>query len=131
VRQRILAILGLVLPWPVAGVAEDLVPLHHDLAARTFDAACASCHYRGAERAPFGSRGPPAEDSPDELVQYIMFGVAREVDEGGMPAFGPGLTDADVTRLVIWLRSTAKPDDPWSDVAARVAQMRTIDARED
>lgn len=116
---------------PVAAQQADLTPLHPDLAARMFDAACASCHYRGADKSPFGSRGPLADGSPDELAQYILFGKAPEDDEGGMPAFGPVLTDADVTRLVIWLRSTSKPDDPWTDVPASVTRMRANGERED
>lgn len=96
-----------------------------------FDAACASCHYRGAGKAPFGSRGPMADDSPDELAQYILFGKAPEDDEGGMPAFGPVLTDADVVRMVTWLRATSKPEAPWTDVPASVARMRATGERED
>lgn len=109
----------------------DITPLPDDIGATNFLAACASCHYRGAGRPPFGTRGPDADGSPDELAQYILFGAAREDDEGGMPAFGPVLTDADVTRLILWLRSTAKPEDPWPDVAARVAAMRATGRRED
>ncbi|MCB6180146.1 cytochrome c [Rhodobacter sp. Har01] len=130
-RHRILAGLGLVLLCPLSVGAQDLVPLHHDLAARTFAAACASCHYRGADKTPFGTRGPLADGNPDEVTQSILFGAAPEDDEGGMPAFGPVLTDADVTRLVIWLRSTSKPDDPWPDVEASVVQMRATGSRED
>jgi len=130
-RYRILAGLVLLLLCPVAAGARDLTPLRHDLAARTFDAACASCHYRGADRTPFGTRGPLADSSPDELAQYILFGAAPEDDEGGMPAFGPVLTDADVTRMVIWLRGTSKPKAPWPNVAASVARMRATGRRED
>jgi len=112
-RHRIPAGLGPVLLCPLAVRAQDLVPLHHDLAARTFDAACASCHDRGADKTPYGTRGPLADGNPDELAQYILFGAALEDDEGGMPVFAQVLTDADMTRLVIWLRSTSKPDAPW------------------
>lgn len=116
---------------PVAAQQSDITPLHPDLAARTFDAACASCHYRGADKLPFGTRGPPAARSPDELAQYILFGKAPEYDEAGMPAFGPVLSDADVARLVTWLRATSKPDAPWPDVPASVARMRATGTRED
>jgi mono/diheme cytochrome c family protein len=111
--------------------AADITPLRHDLPQRTFEAACSACHYRGAGKTPFGTRGPPSESSPDELTQYILFGKAPEDDEGGMPAFGPVLTDADVARLVTWLRSTAKPDAPWADVTASVTRMRATGGRED
>lgn len=130
-RTRIMAGLGLLLLAPVAAGAQDLVPLRHDLAARVFDAACASCHYRGADRTPFGSRGPLADGSPDELAQYILFGAESDDGEGGMPAFAPVLTDADVTRLVIWLRGTSKPKAPWPNVATSVARMRATGRRDD
>jgi nicotinate dehydrogenase subunit B len=132
-RQRNLSVLAtaLALAGPVLAQDGALTPLRHDLGQRSFDAACSACHYRGAGKAPFGSRGPLADSSPDELTQYILFGKAPEYDEAGMPAFGSALTDADVTRLVDWLRSTAKPDAPWADVAASVATMRATGQRED
>lgn len=102
-----------------------------DLGARSYDAACSACHYRGAGKTPFGNRGPVADDSPDGLVQFILFGKAPEDDEGGMPAFGAVLTNADVTRIAVWLRSVARPEMPWADVAASVTRMRTSGQRED
>ena len=129
-RLAVLALLALP-ALPLCAQETSLTPLHHDLAARSFDAACAACHYRGEGKTPFGTRGPLADGSPDELVQFILFGKGPEEGEGGMPAFAAGLTDADVTRLVIWLRATSKPDAPWPDVPASVAQMRTSGVRED
>ena len=116
---------------PAVAQQTDITPLRHDLAARTFDAACSSCHYRSAGKTPFSSRSPLADGSPDEVAQTILFGKAAEYGEAGMPAFGPSLTDADVARLVGWLRSTSKPDAPWSDVPANVARMRATGMRED
>lgn len=131
--QRFLSVVAIVTALSGPAVAQDgtLSPRRHDLGQRTFDAACSSCHYRGVGKTPFGSRGPLADGSPDELAQYILFGKAPEVGEDGMPAFGPVLTDADVTRMVVWLRSTAKPDAPWADVPASVAAMRATGLRED
>jgi mono/diheme cytochrome c family protein len=113
--------------------AEDttMVPLRDDLASRTFAAGCNSCHYRGGERAAFGRRSPLGESSPDEAAQYILFGKAPESDEGGMPAFGKGLSDADIARLLVWMRETAVPGKPWSDVTASVTRMRSTGTRED
>ena len=116
---------------PIAAEQAEITPLRHDLGQRTFDAACSACHYRGAGKTPFGTRGAPADSSPDELLQYILFGKAPEDDEGGMPAFAPVLTDADVARMVVWLRSTSKPDAPWPDVTASVTKMRTLGRREE
>ncbi len=105
--------------------------LPRDPGQQIFEAACASCHYRGAGKAAFGTRSPLADGNPDGLAQYILFGKATEGDEGGMPAFGPVLTDADIVRLANWLRSTARPDAPWSEVESRVAKMRATGTRED
>lgn len=132
-RLTIPLLLGVLAAAAAPATAEqaEITPLRHDLGQRTFDAACSACHYRGEGKTPFGTRGPPADGSPDELTQYILFGKAPEDDEGGMPAFGPVLTDADVARLVVWLRSTSKPDAPWSDVTASVTKMRTLGRREE
>lgn len=111
--------------------APGITPLHPDLAARTFDAACSSCHYRGAGKPAFGTDSPLAAGKPDELVQVILFGKGPDEGRAGMPAFGSGLTDADVTRLVIWLRTTANPKTPWTKVAAKVARLRTTGQRGD
>ncbi len=119
------------LTGPALAQDAGITPLHPELGARTYDAACSSCHYRGEGRAPFGSRGPLADDSPDELLHYILFGKAPEFGEGQMPAFALALSDADVTRLAIWLRSTSKPDAPWTDVEARVAEIRATGQRDD
>lgn len=116
---------------PGAAQEPTITPLRHDLAERTFDAACSACHYRGGGRSPFGTRGPPGDDSPDEVVQYILFGKESEPDEGGMPGFGAVLSDEDVVRLATWMRSQSKPDAPWVDVAARVTAMRATGQRED
>jgi mono/diheme cytochrome c family protein len=128
-RQPLLAALALLALTAPAFAQET--PLRHDLPARTFDAACRACHYRGAGKTPFGTRGAPADRSPDETVQFILYGQAPEDDEGGMPAFGAYLTDADVARLAVWLRSTSKPDAPWSDVEASIARMRVSGTREE
>jgi mono/diheme cytochrome c family protein len=116
---------------PVAAQQAEITPLRHDLGQRTFDAACSSCHYRGAGKTPFGTRGPNSDGSPDELAQYILFGKAPEIGEGGMPAFAPVLTDTDVARLTVWLRASSKPDAPWPDVTASVTKMRTLGRREE
>lgn len=131
--QRFLPVFAIMtaLCGPAAAQDGTLTPLRPDLGQRTFDAACSSCHYRGAGKMPFGSRGPLAERSLDELAQNILFGKAPEYGEAGMPTFGASLTDADVTRILVWLRNTAKPDAPWADVPASVAAMRATGQRED
>ncbi len=101
-----------------------------DLGATIWGAACASCHYRGAEKLPFGTRGAPGDSSPDELLTLVLFGKAPEEGEGFMPSFAH-LTDADIARLAAYLRGLSKPDAPWADVTPRLAALRTSGQRED
>lgn len=110
-------------------------PLPGDLGATIWGAACASCHYRGAGKPPFGTRGAPADSSPDELLTLVLFGKAPEEGEGFMPGFAH-LTDADIARLAAWLRAQSKPDHskpdaPWDEVPACLADLRTSGQRED
>lgn len=119
------------LTGPAAAQGEADTPLRYDLAQRTFEAACSSCHYRGEDRTPFGTRGPLADSSPDEMVQFILFGKAPEFGEGQMPGFAMAMTDADVIRLVTWLRTTSRPDTPWTDLPDSVARLRATGQRED
>lgn len=128
-RAGLVPCVQLFLAGPAAAQQGSISPVRHDLGARTFDAVCSACHYRGEDKMPFGTRGPPAESNPDELAQSILFGKAPEAGENGMPAFGTVLTDVDVARLMVWLRSTSKPDATWSDVGISVARMRTTGAR--
>ena len=119
------------LALPATAQSTSHLPKSRDTAARSFDTACAYCHYRGATKTPFRTNSPLGNDSPDELAQFVLFGKAPEDGETGMPAFGTVLTDDDVARLVTWLRSTSKPDAPWPNVTAHVAQMRASGAREE
>lgn len=121
-----LTIAGLLLAAPALAQPSPVDP-----GRRIYQAACASCHYRGADRAPFGTRGPPADQSPDELLEVILFGVAPDDDEGGMPAFGAALTNADIAALSNWLRQVSKPDLPWPDMPSAVARMRATGHRSD
>lgn len=132
-RHRILLAVGLLLVPGRVAAAQDAAPapLRDDPGQRSFGAACSSCPYHGAGKIPFGTRGPTADESPEELAQVMLVGKARELDGAGMPAFGPSLTDPDVTRPVVRLRSTAKPDAPQSDVADSVAVMRANSQRKD
>lgn len=132
-RHRIMLATSALVSLALPALAQDagITPLHPDLPARTFAAACGACHYRGEGKTPFGTRGPAADASPDDLVQFILFGKAPEFGEGQMPGFAAALTDADVVRLANWLRAIAKPDAPWADVPASVAKMRVSGQRED
>jgi mono/diheme cytochrome c family protein len=99
--------------------------------ARFYVVACASCHYTGA-----GGINPARPDlalnsavhlsSPDNLIRVILFGI--DAAEGAprlvMPAFGKGLSDADVARLASYLRRTRTDEPPWPKVQETVAALR-------
>ena len=133
-RGGLLAVTALVLSVGTPARSADATgnsPVRYDLAQRTFESACNSCHYRGADRAPFGRRSPLGANNPDEAAQFVLFGKAPEPGESGMPAFGSGFGDEEVSGLLVWMRSSAVPGKPWTDVAASVSRMRSTGARED
>src|SRR5262249_60031646 len=100
-------------------------------AARLYTAACASCHYNGADK-PNALRPELALtsavnlDDPTNLIQVVLFGISARDGAPGvvMPAFGSGFTDADVARLAAYLRATRTDKAPWPDLERKVAQMR-------
>jgi mono/diheme cytochrome c family protein len=99
--------------------------------ARLYTAACASCHYN-ATNAPLAARPDLALNSavhlpdPSNLIQVILRGISSEEGMRGvvMPAFGGALSDADVARIAAYLRRTRTSLPPWTDLAAKVAEVR-------
>jgi nicotinate dehydrogenase subunit B len=101
--------------------------------AQLYLGACAVCH-EVAGLPLFGSRPSLALNSnvhsmvPDNLIQIILHGVAEPASRelGYMPAFKDALNDDQIAELVSYLRKQFAPDKPaWSDIRARVAQIRT------
>jgi mono/diheme cytochrome c family protein len=98
--------------------------------ARLYTAACASCHYN-AGSAPLAARPDLALNSavhladPSNLIQVILRGITAEegMPDVVMPAFG-ALNDADVARIVAYLRRTRTSLPPWSDLATKIAAIR-------
>jgi len=102
-----------------------------DTDARLYTAACASCHYNSGSL-PLAARPDLALNSaahlsdPSNLIQVILRGISA--DEGMpdvvMPAFGGALSDADVARIVAYLRRTRTSLPPWPDLPAKIAAIR-------
>lgn len=106
-----------------------------DAAAQLYTAACASCHYNGADgvnplRPELALGSAVHLDDPTNLIQVILFGIDALDGAPGvvMPAFGRGLSDADVARLAAYLRATRSDRPPWPDLDKKVAQVRATGA---
>jgi mono/diheme cytochrome c family protein len=125
------------LPW-VSGVVNDAMSTASAKAGKPFDAdarlytvACASCHYN-RDNAPLATRPDLALNSavhlrdPSNLIQVILRGISAEEGMPGvvMPAFGGALSDADVARIVAYLRRTRTSLPPWPDLPAKIAAIR-------
>jgi mono/diheme cytochrome c family protein len=103
--------------------------------ARLYTAACASCHYNAAG-APLAARPDLALNSavhlfdPSNLIQVILRGINADEGMPGvvMPAFGGALSDADIARIVAYLRSTRTSLPPWPDLPAKIAAIRRQNA---
>jgi mono/diheme cytochrome c family protein len=109
--------------------------LTYDRAARLYAAACASCHYNGAD-SKGGARVNPLRpelalnnalnlDDPTNLIQVMLHGIdARDGAPGVvMPAFGH-LKDGDIAQIAAWLRATRTGKAPWPDLDKTVAAVR-------
>lgn len=102
-------------------------------AQRLFNGACAACHHDGDGPQLLGVNIPLAlntnlhSDRPDNLLQVIVHGIREPAarDIGFMPAFGPALSDAQITELAHYLRQRYAPGRPaWSDVPEALARVR-------
>ena len=99
--------------------------------SRFYAAACASCHYNSG-RAPLAVRPDLALNSalnlpdPTNLIQVILRGVtaAEGIPDVVMPSFVHAFTDADIARIVAYLRRTRSNLPPWPDLDAKIAAIR-------
>jgi mono/diheme cytochrome c family protein len=104
--------------------------LTYDPAARLYAAACASCHFNGADKAnplrpQLALNNALNLDDPTNLIQVILHGVDAKDGAPGvvMPAFSH-FSDADVARIATWLRATRTDKAAWPDVEKKVAAIR-------
>jgi mono/diheme cytochrome c family protein len=106
----------------------------YDPAARLTTAACASCHYNGADKAnalrpELALTSAVTLDDPTNLIQVILHGISAKDGAPGvvMPAF-TGFTDADIARIAAYLRATRTSKPAWPDLERTVARIRKQDA---
>jgi len=98
---------------------------------RLYVAACASCHYNGSavinpNRPDLALNSAVHLADPANLIRVILFGIDTPEGAGGlvMPAFGSGLSDADVARIAAYLRRTRTNQPPWPDLETTVGKIR-------
>lgn len=103
----------------------------NDVDARLYVAACAACHYSSgpdptAQRPDLALNSALRLDQPTNLIQVVLHGVgAAEGDPTlMMPGFAGALSDADISRLIVYLRRTRTGLPPWADVEPQVAMIR-------
>ena len=102
-------------------------------AQRLFNGACAACHHDGDGPTLLGVNTPLAlntnlhSDRPDNLLQVIVHGIREPAarDIGFMPAFGPALSDAQITELAGYMRQRYAPGRAaWGDLSEALARVR-------
>ncbi len=116
-----------------AAAAEDGARLAFPVGARIFDGACASCHAADAGTTSLALNSNLHGARPDNVIQAILHGVGSPVALAGpqaeiemaMPAFGPVLSDSQISQLLQYLRATFAPGtSAWEGVLESVAAKR-------
>jgi mono/diheme cytochrome c family protein len=99
--------------------------------ATLYAGACAACHQLAEQR--FAARGIPLADSkviamddPRNLIHIIIEGIVAPAATPGatMPGFDASFTDRQIAELAAFLRARLGGKPPWSDVEARVRDIR-------
>eukprot|EP01037_Dinobryon_pediforme_P015311 gene15310-15455_t len=102
---------------------ETLDLAQHDATSRLYLTACASCHYDGADNPPHRPNlallGAINSPDPSNLISTVVYGRGAS-----MPAFSPGLSDADIAHILAYLRATRTDAPPWTDLEAKVTAVR-------
>ena len=103
-----------------------------DHGAALYMSACAACHYNPTSgpqlaRPELGLKSSISAPDPTNLVQVILHGISVKDGLPGtmMPAFGVGMSDADVVAIAVYLRKSRTTLPPWADVPGVVAKVRS------
>ena len=83
--------------------------------AKVFEARCAQCHRSGGATVPLALQTSIQAPVPDSVVQVIRDGIKPPVGALGrsMPAFGPQLSEAEISALARFLRARFSTRAPW------------------
>ena len=118
--------LAAVQPSSAAGAAGEAVLA---LGAAVYETSCATCHDLGRELSSNTALRLPLAvalhlPDPRNLIHITRRGIEPPDGEPGrwMPPFEGGLTDEQLTALVVWLRRQATDAPPWPDAARTVKE---------
>ncbi|MGK8933343.1 c-type cytochrome [Pluralibacter gergoviae] len=115
----------------VRSTEEAVEPLASD-GARLYSGACMACHAQTKGTALSGVRPALALNSnlyaqtPDNAIRVVLDGIQHPATDelGTMPAFRHNLSDAQIASLLNYLRVSFTGKAPWSELQARVAELR-------
>ena len=91
------------------------VPKEFSEGAKVFEARCAQCHRNKGATVPLALQTSIHAPVPDSVVQVIRSGISPPTGALGrsMPAFGPQMSEAEMTALVQFLRARFSMQAPW------------------
>jgi len=93
-----------------------------------FARVCANCHRQGSQNAPLALSSTVAGPDPRNIIHIVMNGITPP--EGSpdrtMPRFGQTLSDEEIADLVAFVRQRFTDKPAWSDVPARIQEIRAL-----
>jgi len=91
------------------------VPKEFSEGAKVFEARCAQCHRNKGATVPLALQTSIHAPVPDSVVQVIRSGISPPTGALGrsMPAFGPQMSESEMTALVRFLRVRFSMQAPW------------------
>lgn len=118
---------------PAPSATPPDTPMPEDATQRLFVTACGACHHDGNGPRLLGRNIALAlstklhSERPDNLLRVILDGVREPASDeiGFMPGFADHFDDAQLARLLAYLRRRFAPDKPpWPKLDAAVASAR-------
>src|SRR5204862_5343155 len=95
----------------------DAPPVPQELSdgARVFASRCAQCHRANGATVPLALQSSIHAPVADSVVQVVRDGIRPPTGALGrsMPAFGPQMSDAEMTALVKFLRARFSKQPAW------------------
>ena len=91
------------------------MPKEFSEGAKVFEARCAQCHRNNGATVPLALQTSIHAPVSDNVVHAIRYGISppRGALGRSMPAFGPQMSEAEMTALVHFLRARFSIQAPW------------------
>ena len=111
---------------PAAGPATDNGDPALVRGQATFARVCANCHRSGGQPVSLALTSTVNGPDPRNLLHIVIDGIKppEGAFDRSMPAFGASLSDQDLTDLAAFVRSHFSEEPAWSDLPARLAEVR-------